>query len=137
MKNQKGISLITIIIIVAIVIVGIIIISNSGGKTNVKIEWGYMPSTEYYELRVAGAGSGTLSLSSFNTLGKDVKKAGGKWFKNSNVNFKASVSDVDGMEITTLTDGTHTATFKFDNVSNYVNYTFEKKDNKGYKITIK
>lgn len=101
-------------------------------------------SSKYYELRVAtlrseayGAGSGTLSLASFNTLGKDVKKAGGKWFKNSTVNFKASVLDNGITEITTLSDGEHTATFTFDNSSDYVYYTFEKEDHTGYRITIK
>lgn len=146
MKNQKGITLIKLIIIVAIVIIGIILISNSS-KSSTKIEWGYMPSTEYYELRVAvaqsnvdaldGSGKGIFSKSSFNTLGKDVKKAKGKWFKNSDVNFKASVLDNGNTEITTLSDGEHTATFTFDNSSNYVYYTFKNEDHTGYRITIK
>lgn len=142
MRNEKGISLIPLIIIIAIV-VGIIFIFNSS-KSSTEIKWGYMPSTEYYELRLAattsevnGSGKGTLSLASFNTLGKDVKKAKGKWFKNSNVNFKASVLDKDNMEITTLSDGEYTATFSFDNSSDYVYYTFKKEDHTGYKITIK
>lgn len=103
-----------------------------------------MPSSEYYELRLAattsevsGSGTGTLSQASFNTLGKDVKKAKGKWFKNSNVNFKASVLDNGNTEITTLSDGEHTATFTFDNSSNYVYYTFKSEDHTGYRITIK
>lgn len=144
LKNQKGISIITLIIIVVIVIGAIVIFANNQGKTNVEIEWGYMPSTEYYELRVAvaqselyGAGKGTLSQTSFNTLGRDVKKAGGKWFKNNNVNFKASTSDLEGIEITTLSDGEHTATFKFKTDSNYVSYSYTNDDHKGYKITIK
>lgn len=145
MRNQKGISLITVIIL-AVIIIGVIIfiVANNQGSSTVKIEWGYVPSSEYYELRLAattsevsGSGKGTLSLASFNTLGKDVKKAGGKWFKDSNVNFKTSVSDANGKEITTLTDGTHTATFTFDNVSNYVYYTFTNEDHTGYRITIK
>lgn len=145
MKNQKGISLITLIIIIAIVIVGIIFIFNIGkGNKTVKIEWGYMPSSEYYELRLAsttsevsGSGKGTLSQASFNTLGRDVKKAGGKWFKNNNVNFKASTADLDGTEMTFLTDGKNTARFVFEEGSNYVHYTFTNEDHKGYKITIK
>lgn len=143
MRNEKGISLITLIIIIAIVVVGIIFVFNSS-KSSTEIKWGYMPSTEYYELRLAattsevnGSGKGTLSLASFNTLGKDVKKAKGKWFKNSNVNFKASVLDKGNMEITTLSDGEYTATFSFDNSSDYVYYTFKSEDHTGYKITIK
>ncbi len=122
----------------------------------VNIEWGYMPSSEYYELRLAattsevsGAGSGTLSLESFNTLGKDVKKAGGKWFKNSNVNFKTKILDADDTESVTLTDGEHVAVFRFKDGDNFVRYTFWDKDDikdvemekfnllNGYKITIK
>lgn len=143
MRNEKGISLTTLIIIIAIVIVAIIFIFNNS-KSSTQIKWGYMPSTEYYELRLAattsevnGAGSGTLSQASFNTLGKDIKKAKGKWFKNSNVNFKASVIDNGNTEITTLSDGEHTATFTFDNSSNYVYYTFKSEDHTGYRITIK
>lgn len=122
----------------------------------VNIEWGYMPSSEYYELRLAattsevsGTGSGTLSLTSFNTLGKDVKKAGGKWFKNSNVNFKTKILDADDTESVTLTDGEHVAIFRFKDGDNFVRYTFWDKDDikdvemekfnllNGYKITIK
>ena len=92
MRNEKGITVIKLIII-AIIIIGVIIfiIANNQGNVMTDIEWGYMPSPEYYELRLAittsetlGSGTGTLSLESFNTLGKDVKNANGKWFKNSN-----------------------------------------------------
>ena len=144
MKNKKGITLIKLIII-AVVIIGVIIFivgSQNGGA--VKIEWGYMPSTEYYELILAatkseiyGSGAGTLSLASFNTLGRDIKNAGGKWFKNSNVNFKASVEELEDGEVTTLSDGEHTATFVFTNGDNYVYYLFSNKNHKGYRITIK
>lgn len=143
MKSEKGITLVKLIFIVGIIIVGIILISNSS-KSSTKIEWGYIPSPEYYELRLAattselyGAGSGTLSQASFNTLGKDIKKAKGKWFKDSNINFKASVLDNGNTEITTLSDGEHTATFTFDYSSNYVYYTFKNEDHAGYRITIK
>lgn len=157
MKKQNGISLITLIIIIAIVFIGIIFIiaSNQNGGI-VEIKWGYMPSSEYYELRLAattsevsGAGSGTLSQASFNTLGKDVKNAGGKWFKNSNVNFKTKILDADDTETVTLTDGEHVAIFRFKNGDNFVSYKFWNKDDikavemekfnllNGYKITIK
>ena len=157
MKNQKGISLITLILII-VTIIGVIIfiVANNQGKTMTNIEWGYMPSSEYYELRLAattsevsGAGSGTLTLASFNTLGKDVKNAGGKWFKNSNVNFKTKILDADDTETVTLTDGEHVAIFRFKNGDNFVSYKFWDKDDikavemekfnllNGYKITIK
>ena len=157
MKKQKGISLITLIIIIAIIIVAIFIFASNKGKSMVNIKWGYMPSSEYYELRLAtttsevsGAGSGTLSLASFNTLGKDVKKAGGKWFKNSDVNFKSFIIDDSSGEGVSLTDGEHVAIFILENGNNYVGYMFLDKNQVqkynemtgknllgGYKITIK
>lgn len=158
MKNEKGISLITLILIIVIIIgVIIFIVATNQGKTMTNIEWGYMPSSEYYELRLAattsevsGAGSGTLSLASFNTLGKDVKNAGGKWFKNSNVNFKSFIIDDSSGEGVSLTDGEHVAIFILANGNNYVGYMFLDKNQVqkynemtgknllgGYKITIK
>jgi len=141
-KNEKGISIITLIIIIAIVIIGGIFII--AGIEDVKIKWGSMPSTEYYELKLAatksdvyGSGTGTLSQASFNTLGRDVKNAGGKWFKDSNVNFKASVVELEDGEVITLTDGEHTATFVFTDGDDYVIYTFTNEDHTGYKIIIK
>lgn len=157
MKNQKGITLITLIIL-AVIIIGIIIfiVANSQGNVMTDIEWGAMPSPEYYELRLAattsetlGSGKGKLSLASFNTLGKDVKKANGRWFKNSNGNFRTLILDDENGEMVTLTDGEHVAIFSFDNGANSVSYSFFDegllKDYKltdmnllgGYKITIK
>lgn len=144
MKDQKGISLITLIIIVIIAVIAIFIVASNFSKTKVNLQWGAMPSTEYYELKLAattsevyGGGTGTLSLASFNTLGRDVKNAGGKWFKDSNVNFKASVFESGGVEIITLTDGKHTASFTSMQSLDYVIYTFKKENHTGYKITIK
>ena len=156
MKSERGITLIKLLIIAIIIIAVIIfIVANSQGKSMVNIEWGYMPSSEYYELRLAattsetlGSGTGTLPLESFNTLGKDVKKAGGKWFKKSNVNFRALILDDDTGEMVTLTDGEHVAVFIFNDGNDYVDYTFADEDFLetlgmsdynllgGYKITI-
>lgn len=156
MKSEKGITLMMLIIF-AIIIIGVIvfIVTNNKGKTITDIEWGYMPSSEYYELRLAATtseisnGTGTLSLESFNTLGRDVKKANGQWFKNSNVNFKTKILDADGTESVTLTDGEHVAIFRFKDGENFVHYYFEDKDGLkylgleefnllgGYRITIK
>lgn len=156
MKSQKGIGLIKLIIVIVIIIgVIIFIVANNQGNVMTDIEWGYMPSPEYYELRLAattsetlGSGTGTLSLESFNTLGKDVKDAKGKWFKNSNVNFRALILDGDTGEMTTLTDGEHVAIFLFDDGNDYVDYIFADEDFLetlgmsdynllgGYKITI-
>lgn len=156
MKNQKGIALKTLIIIVAVVIAGIFFIAkNNVGKVMTDIEWGAMPPSEYYELRLAATtsevanGTGTLSLASFNTLGREVKKAKGLWFKNNNVNFKARIWDVDDTESVTLTDGEHVAIFRFKSGDNVVSYNFYDKDDikhlgleefnllGGYKIIIK
>ena len=156
MKNNTGIGLIKLILILVVVIgVIIFIVRNTQGKTMTDIEWGYMPSSEYYELRLAATtsevsnGTGTLSLESFNTLGRDVKKANGKWFKSSNVNFKAQILDADDTESVTLTDGEYVAIFRFKNGDNVVSYKFWNKDDieafrmekfnllGGYRITIK
>lgn len=155
MKNKK--SILKKIIFFAIIIIGILITiaNNLVGRVWTDIKWGYMPSTEYYELKLAttrsevlGSGKGTLSLTSFNTLGRDVKKAKGKWFKNTNVNFRAKVFDDTTSEIVTLTDGIHVAIFMFTNGDNYVQYIFADEDFLeylgvtdynllgGYKITI-
>lgn len=157
MKNQKGISSIKSIIW-AIIIIGILfIIASSQGEIMTKIYWGYMPSTEYYELRLAatysetlGNGKGNLSLASFNTLGRDVKKANGKWFKNSNVTFRTFIIDDISGEGVTITDGEHVAFFTHISGNDYVGYMFLDENqvqeyNKmlgknllgGYKITIK
>lgn len=154
MKNQKGITLIKLIII-AIIIIGVIIfiVANNQGNVMAEIEWGYMPSPEYYELRLAAAtsavyGNGSLSLASFNSLGKDVKKANGRWFKKSNVNFRARILDSTD-EMVTLTDGEYVAIFMFNDGDNYVKYVFADEEYlellnmtkynllSGYKITIK
>ncbi len=155
MKKERGITLIKLIII-AIIIIGVIIfiVANNQGNVMADIEWGYMPSPEYYELRVAVLdsqlyGSGTLSESSFEALGKDVKDAKGKWFKNSDANFRALILDGDTGEMTTLTDGEHVAIFLFTDGNDYVDYIFADEDFLetlgmsdynllgGYKITIK
>ena len=134
MKNQKGITLKNLTIIVLIIISIIFIVANNQGNVTTDIEWGYMPSPEYYELRLAattsevyGSGKGTLSRASFNTLGKDVKKANGIWFKNSNVNFRTKILDGEG-EMVTLTDGEHVAIFMFSEGDNYVQYIFADED---------
>lgn len=135
MKNQKGITLISLIIIVVIIIVVILIFLNNNGKVETEIEWGYTPAPEFYELRLAaitsenyGSGKGTLSLASFNTLGRDVKKANGKWFEKNNLNFRSFVFDVYDIEQVTLTDGEHVAIFSFKNGENKVHYRFFDKN---------
>ena len=143
MKKEKGISLIKLMIIISFILVIAYIIGHNQGRTMTNIEWGYMPSPEYYELRLAattsevyGSGKGTLSLESFNTLGRDVKKAKGKWFKKSNVNFMSLILDTDTTEMVTLTDGEHVAVFKFDDGANTVFYSFfDKKLLKDYNLT--
>lgn len=156
MKSQKGISLIKLIII-AVIIVGVIIFIATKNKTNFRttIEWGYTPSNEYFELlatafdsKLLGSNEGTLSLESFNTLGRDVKKANGKWFKNSNVSFWSQVLYEDNNEMVTLTDGEHVAIFSFKDGVSGISYYFVDEELlmrmgyninefKGCKITIK
>ena len=87
-------------------------------------------------------------------MGKDVKKANGQWFKNSDVDFKTLIIDYESKEGVTLTDGKHVAIFIFVDGYDYVFYMFLDKEqiknsnvldeylkNKsllsGYKITIK
>lgn len=156
MKNQKGISIIALIFIVVVIfLIVVFIIANNHSRNMTDIEWGYIPSSEYYELRLAATtsevsnGSGTLKLTSFNTLGRDVKKAKGQWFKNSNLNFKTKILDADDTESVTLTDGEHVAIFRFKSGDNIVSYNFLDKNElkacgletfnllEGYRITIK
>lgn len=156
MKNQKGITLITLIIIIAIVVIGIIfIVSKNQGDSRAQIEWGNKPSNEYYELLTVVFDNkllnkeSTFSSTSFNTLGKDVKKAKGKWFKNSNASFKAKVTYDGTDELLSITDGEHVAVFCYHEGNSIVNYYFlNKKDIEifnladfnlfdGYRITIK
>lgn len=157
MKNPKRISPIKLIFWAILISIILFIIANSQGNIMTKINWGYMPSTEYYELRLAatysetlGNGKGSLSLASFNTLGRDVKKANGKWFKNSNVNFRTFIIDDDSGEGVTITDGEHVAFFTHISGNDYVGYMFLDRDQVqkynemlgknllgGYKIIIK
>lgn len=156
MKNQKAIGLIKLIIL-AVIIIGVIIFIATNNKSNFKttIEWGSKPSNEYFELlatafdsKLLGTTNGTLSLASFNTLGRDVKKANGKWFKNSNVSFWSQVLYEDNNEMVTLTDGEHVAIFSFEEGVSGVSYYFvdeelltrmgyNMNEFKGCRITIK
>ena len=132
MENQKGIALIYLILIIVIIIGAIIfIITNNQGKVTTNIKWDTIPSVEYYELRLAatqsevsGNGIGKLSKTSFNTLGKAVKKANGKWFKNSNTKFSSFILDDESGEGVSLTDGKHVAVFIHVNNNDYVGYMF-------------
>ena len=132
MKNEIGITLIKLILI-AVIIIGVIIFIVANNQYNIvaDIEWGSKPSDEYYELLAAsfdgkllGNGTGTLSKESFDKLGKDVKKANGKWFKRSDSNFMSKVLYDDDVEMVTLTDGENVAIFRFRNGDNSVSYNF-------------
>ena len=58
MKSQKGISLITLIILVVVIFfIVVFIIAGNHSKKETYIEWGYMPSSEYYELRLTATTS--------------------------------------------------------------------------------
>ena len=58
MKNQKGISLIALIIfIIAIFFIVVVFIALNHSQKETYIEWGYIPSSEYYELRLAATTS--------------------------------------------------------------------------------
>lgn len=137
MKNQKGISLITLIILITIIAgVIIFIIANNQGNTRTFIEWEIPFPSAYYELRLAATKSevyrdveGVLSSTSFESLGKDIKKSKGKWFKNNNSNFKAVVLDTENTEQTILTNGEYVAIFQFFIEKDYVFYVFCHKDN--------
>lgn len=124
------------LIILAVIVIGVIIFivgSQNGGA--VKIEWGSKPSNEYFELlnivfesKLLKRDEGTLSLSSFNTLGKDVKKAGGKWFNSSIYDFWAQTLYKDNYEIVTLTNGWQIAIFMYKDGIDYVTYYFMTKE---------
>ena len=152
MKNSKGIALIKVVLL-TFLIIGIIyfFVSRFFPK---EIKWGYMPPSEYYELCRAIAESalydtnsllygksvgeeGEISLASFNTLGRYVKRANGRWFSRSDVNFRGSVEHNGLIEEVSITDGEHIAIFSFVKGSDYVTYTYKKGSGAGYRIIIK
>lgn len=125
LKNQKGISLMKLIVIIAIIIVGFILIINLGNKPNgyklndsevtayinllntVEQAWEFTGSTSY------------LSKNDFATIGKMLKNANHQWFSNSNyitdintwiasdeILLKGGVSesDLDNFNIISITD---------------------------------
>lgn len=158
MRNQKGISLIAIIIIVAIVIISIIIISNIG-EPNSKTKPGYeldvlnQEALALSELRLAISksgldGSGVITTDEFNTLGKLVKNANAnnEWFSNYKGFLYGQTFDTSDKYVTTISDGTYVATFttiqeqngpSMGDIKTYlVDYTFEQKTFKGYKFYV-
>lgn len=146
LKNQKGISLIAIVVIVAIIIVGIIIIS-SNSKPGYEMDVKNKEALAYARLRQAVAnsrlnGSGTLSSEDYNILGKMVKNAdsSNSWFSQTGKNaFYGNTGDKDGYEITWLSDGTHCAIFyakKENDIYYLTSYSYNVDDVKGYTIFV-
>lgn len=144
MRNQKGISLIAIIIIVAIVIIGIIIISNSGDY-----KFDDKEGLAYANLRWACSKTalgdvdniGTITREQFDTLGKMVKKENGQWFSDVKKVITVKTNDIsDDEQVVTIEYNGYVATFTVDhpNAGTYylTDYKFEQKKASGYIVMI-
>lgn len=147
LKNQKGISLVKVIIIIAIIIVGIIIIVSMNSKAGYEMDVKSGENVAYTRLRLAIAnsnldGSGTLSSEDYNKLGKMAKNAdsSNQWFSQTGrVALYGGIADKDGYECTWVSDGTHCAIFyakKEDNTYYLTNYSFNVDDVKGPTILV-
>lgn len=117
LNNEKGISLIKLLIIVAIIIVLIIIIA-SNSKPGYELSVENKEAVAYTSLRYAIAegkvkGSSTLSSQYIDILGKMVKNAdsNNQWFANNNGVFYGGSADNSDYEICWISDGTYCATF--------------------------
>lgn len=152
MKNQKGISLIAIIIIIAIIIVGIIIFS-SNSKPGYELNVANKEALALSELRLAIAkgrlnGSGFITTDEFSTLGKIVKNAdsNNQWFSSNQGILYGDTYDTSDQYVTVISDGTYVATFttkekstgpSLGDIETYlIDYTFEKKSFKGYQFYV-
>lgn len=146
LKNQKGISLIAIVVIVAIIIIGISIISLNS-KPGYEMDVKNMEALAYARLRQAIAtskveGTGTLSSEDYNILEKMVKNAdsNNQWFSQTGrVALYGNIGDRDGYEVTWVSDGTHCAIFYVkneDDIYYLTNYSFDVDDVKGYIILV-
>ena len=138
MKNQKGISLITIIIIIAIILFFIFIMSGSSSKYELTANEAVSLATlRTAVFQSAVDGTGTLTTEHFNTLGKLVKNANStnQWFSGNKAIYYGKATDTSNQEITILSDGDYIAKFtveienpeSFTNKKTYlVNYSFEE-----------
>ena len=144
MKNQKGISLIALLVIIVIIILGIILISSNSNGYEMDISSG--EALAYTRLRVAIAnsrlnGSGILSSEDFNILGKMAKNAdrSNQWFSGSSGVFYGNTADTSDYEVSWISNGQYCAIFyakKVDDTYYLTNYTFTADTIKGYMIFV-
>ena len=151
MRNQKGITLIAIIIIIAIIILCIIIFSNT--KPGYELNIANKECLALSELRLAIAkahlnGSGFITTDEFNTLGKIVKNAdsNNEWFSSNQGILYGDTYDTSDQDVTVISDGIYVATFttkekstgpSLGDIETYlIEYTFEQKSFKGYQFYV-
>lgn len=152
MTNEKGITLIKLILIIAVVIIGLIF-TFAGSKPGYELSVKDREEVAISELRLAIAkgaldGSGIMTKDDFNTLGKLVKNAknSNQWFAGNKSILYGKTADTSDKQVTIVSDGTYTATFttiekkngkKLSDKNIYlVDYTFEQQATQGYKFFV-
>lgn len=143
MRNQKGVSLLKLIIVIVIIIIAVLVISS---LTNNKLndEEGMAYANLRWACSKTALGDidniGTITREQFNTLGKIAKEENGKWFSDVKKAIEVKISDKsDAEQIVAIKYGDYVATFTVDHskVDYYLlDYTFEKKQIDGYLVMI-
>lgn len=163
LKNQKGITILNLLIIIVIIIILIMFISSMTEQPGYKLDESNGEAVAYTSLRLAIAEarvadnlSSKLSKENFAKLEEIVKNSdsSNNWFNDSNsktfifanfatddilINYGIPAEDVDEFEITWISDGTYCALFtmrKVDNDYYLVDYDFSTDDTVGCMLTL-
>lgn len=163
LKNQKGISLLKLILIIVIIIIAIGFISSFTKQPGYKLDKSNGEAVAYTRLRLSIANarvadnlSSTLSKEDFDKLEEIVENADSSynWFADSSskififanyatddvlVDYGIPAEDVDEFEITWVSDGTYCAVFtmrKVDTDYYLVDYDFSADDTVGCMLTL-
>lgn len=147
LKNQKGISLIKVILIIIALICFMLFINEmTTPKTGIGsykeetaksalAKFNYYLSDLRYAISLSNLkklensryGYSTLPLSTFNGIGQYVQSldSQNQWFSNSNSTFYGKMLDTSTQEVTQLSDGNYIATFTINTNTSKLTYTFE------------
>ena len=163
LKNQKGISLISLLVIIAIIVIAVILIYSITKQPGYKLDIDNSEFIAYFSLRVSILGAqvsdnltNTLSREYFDTLGNIVKNAdsNNQWFTDADsklfvfansadddamIDYGIPAEDVDKFEITWISDGRYCAFFVMKIVGEdyyLVDYDFSADDVLGCMLTI-
>lgn len=145
-KNQKGISLIKVILIIIGLISLMLFINEMTtpetgiGSYEEETAKSELATFKYYlsDLRYAISlsnlkklenpryGYSTLSLSTFDGIGQYIQNldSQNQWFGNSNMTFYGKMLDTSTQEVTQISDGNYIATFNMNKDTLELTYTF-------------